>query len=573
MFNQREKNESVYYVRWGGIPSWDVKEKTLKKAKTWGMGAGVSCLTSLHENKIREIIASAINEHNGKSLGVIKPNDIERLQERIVKYQIARQRILPSKEQSLRWTAPTDWTPLMGLIADIANSDIDQMLASMKKSGIIPFFHTEDEHQKFYYDYCNKRLWPLLHRHLGTDTEQKDDKPRVKDIFEVAPCNKAAFDEYVKINREAARNLAKNVDEDAVVWLHDYHLCLIPSFLKEMRPDIKLGYHFHSPVPLEKLLIPLDEDIKRLITSLMQCNYISFNTQRDLDNFKEIVLGLGLSTEHVAFEANPIGVEPVQTLADSKQPLIQKTIEEIISLRKQSESSETKLNNPSSGMHVIFSVDRIEPSKGLRTRLKAIQDLLEGETPDLAAANKLLFVMVCPDSRTGIEAYERLNRWFKEEIRQLNALSNEKIGRDIIKFHGEMTQSELQALGQHANTFLVTSDVDGLHLGPVEWLATGIHHDKDKSVNVIVSTGAGVSEYFPHAMQFKSGDHRGLSTLFRDTITESRDVQEHRSNAIKQDFQGGAAQGFRLDKWGERGVKGIVTQFLKDHNQGSQLTH
>jgi trehalose-6-phosphate synthase len=90
---------------------------------------------------------------------------------------------------------------------------------------------------------------------------------------------------------------------------------------------------------------------------------------------------------------------------------------------------------------------------------------------------------------------------------------------------------------------MVTSDADGLHLGPVEWLATRIYHEKNRLVNVILSNGAGVSEYFPHAMTFNPGDHQRLTTFLCQTTTETSADQATRSDAIKRDFHEGHAQG------------------------------
>jgi len=425
------------------------------------------------------------------------------------------------------------------------------MVSTMGKAGILPLLYTEKEYQQFYYEYCNKRLWPLFHRHFTSDTEKKSEALQARDIFEVAPCDSTAFKTYHYLSIETSKAVAKKAAFGGLVWLHDYHLFLMPQYLKEMRPDLKLGYHFHIPVPDIRLIEPLDDDIKSLFTSVMKCNYLSFNTQRDMENFKAIVTKMGLDTEGIIFENNPIGAEPVKTLELNPQPHIQATIDEIADLRKK-HLKESKTEPPS--FQVVFSVDRIEPSKGLKTRLKSINDILKNPALD---ANNLLFVMVCPDSRTGIKAYDELNKWFKEEVHRLNSISNKAIGRDIIKLHGEMSQTELQTLGKHADTFMVTSSADGLHLGPVEWLATRLHHNKDQQANIILSKGAGVSEYFPHAMAFNPEDDKRLTKLLCKTTTETNQDKATRSDKIKSDFY---KVGFNLDDWGTKAAEGLATE-------------
>lgn len=621
---KKAKND-VFYVRWGGIPAWDPRTESLKKANTWGMGSGGLSITSLHENKIREIVLVEVEKHNtpliknlvvqwtgskikpeskdfiefiktitqyqiqrslqlakglkipefmppaswpkelkilsesalqeipilmNENSALIQPKDVKSLSDDIVQYQILNQREDKDEKSTNFWLKKPRAASIEKVALEI-NEAIDHMLLSMKKSGITPLFYTEKEHQKFYYEYCNKRLWPLFHRHLA--------QSETKDIFEVAPFQPEAYKEYEHLSEETAKMIAKQAPFGGLVWLHDYHLFLVPEYLTKLREDVKLGYHFHIPVPDGKLLEPLEDDIKRLVTSVVKCNYLSFNTTKDMENFKGIATQMGLDIKHIIFDCNPIGAEPVKTLEKNPQPKTQKTIEEIASLRKK-HRLDHKTEPPS--FQVVLSVDRIEPSKGLKTRLKAIRDILENPQ-SLNNANNLLFVMVCPDSRSGIKAYDELNIWFKKEIQELNSLANKKIGRDIIKFHGEMPQTELQALGQHADTFMVTSDADGLHLGPAEWLATQNFHNKDKQVNVVLSSGAGISEYLPHAMSFDPGDHELLTSLICKTTTESSAKKAKRSDKIKDDFEEGPAKGFSLEKWHDKAASGLTADSIK----------
>jgi trehalose 6-phosphate synthase len=537
-------------VRWGGGPGisyiYDLEKKKaniiLNKAGTWQTGSAAITMHAYEASKINNIIQQVVAkylEHENKPK--LNKIEIEALCKEVITFQIAKQR--DAKNASLA----KDWIePMLGL-AKIANDVVEAIIDKMKQDNIKPFFCTDAEYKQLYYEYCNKRVYPFCHKHYMPDLKNidKEGKPMLQptDIFPVVDYNDEAFKIYENVSKHLANLVIKECVQTRtsnLVWLHDYHLLLVPEFLAEQRArtDVKFGYHFHIPIPDVKLIIPIPKDIQRLFTSAMQCDYLSFNSPSDMQHFKEVVTAMGfdLEKEKVTLQLNPIGAEPVIDLIKDPKGAVKDTIDEITLFRAKSKSPQ-----------VIFSVDRIDPIKGLDVRLKAIEDILLNNPKD--AAN-LLFVMVCPDSRPDIEHYQQLNEVFKKKVDELNVLSRQKLGRDIIKLHGGkgLSQIELQTLGQHADVYMVSSNVDGLHLGPLEWMATRVHSDSESklSLDVILSDGAGVSQYFPKCDAiFQHGKPKELATLLvKKTLEDDQDKQT-RSDYLKNKLDGN----FIMEKW------------------------
>ena len=96
----------------------------------------------------------------------------------------------------------------------------------------IPVFISEEEMENFYQGFCNKTIWPLFH-YFPSYASFKDEY----------------WDSYKKVNMYFAEKILKIIKQDDIIWIHDYHLMLLPALLKEQYPDISIGYFHHIPFP------------------------------------------------------------------------------------------------------------------------------------------------------------------------------------------------------------------------------------------------------------------------------------------------------------------------------------
>lgn len=126
---------------------------------------------------------------------------------------------------------------------------------------------TDDEHAAFCDGFANSTLWPLYH-----------------DAIRPAIYDESLWCAYVNLNRKFAETTAESTPDAALVWIHDYHLQLVPRFLRNLRPDVRIGYFHHIPFPNADLFrqLPWRDEI---IRGLAGADLLGFQRSGDVENF------------------------------------------------------------------------------------------------------------------------------------------------------------------------------------------------------------------------------------------------------------------------------------------------
>lgn len=362
------------------------------------------------------------------------------------------------------------------------------------KNNIEHILLNTEENIIFYDQYCNSRLWPWLHQYGPTN----------KPIFSIEQFNREDFETYKKINQRYAEKIISHAKNGSIVWIHDYHLFLVPLYLKQAaekeKLDIDIRFFIHTPFP-KKVLFLIPEEIGELTTSFLACSSIGFNSKKSLNNFQDFIdkltetlSKLRSSKKEEVFphlpvlNINPIGVnsEMVNHNFDFSAGIYDSVEEYLKNFKDKNQKNK-----------IILSVDRLDPTKGYVQRINAIKTILEENT---GLAGHLLFVMAAPSSRTNIPAYYELLHDFLHHIELINKKAKLLIDRDIIcGFITPLHYSHLNILRKHADIYLCTSLSDGFHLGPVEYLAARKGHG---DAAVILSQHAGCAENLPMAHQY-----------------------------------------------------------------------
>ena len=91
---------------------------------------------------------------------------------------------------------------------------------------------SQAEHDDYYEGFANDSLWPLYHDAVRDSTFRA-----------------AQWDAYVAVNQRFADKLAAVAPPDAIIWVHDYHLQLVPAMVRAQRPDATIGFFLHIPFP------------------------------------------------------------------------------------------------------------------------------------------------------------------------------------------------------------------------------------------------------------------------------------------------------------------------------------
>ncbi|WOL01848.1 hypothetical protein Cni_G10565 [Canna indica] len=240
------------------------------------------------------------------------------------------------------------------------------------KFRCLPVFLPPDLHQRFYHGFCKHYLWPLLHYLL----------PLSPSSLGGLPFDRALWLSYLSANKLFAERLIEllNPDED-FVWIHDYHLLAVPTFLRRRSPRVKLGFFLHSPFPSSEIFrtIPVRDELLR---ALLNCDLVGFHTFDYARHFLSScsrLLGLDYQSKRgyigIEYFGRTITVKILPVGIDLGQ------LESVIS------SSETtakiqELMDRYKDRILLLGVDDIDLFKGIGLKFLAMEQLLE-EHPEL----------------------------------------------------------------------------------------------------------------------------------------------------------------------------------------------
>ena len=320
--------------------------------------------------------------------------------------------------------------------------EFSQTLAS--EYDYIPVFLSRKDITDYYQGFSNSSLWPVFH-YMPNLMQYK----------------KSWWDSYVKINKLFCDEAVTHLTPDSIVWVHDYHLMLLPSMLREKRPDIRIGFFLHTPFPSYEVFRchPNRED---LVQGLLGADLVGFHTFGYVRHFKSAVLRLlgyesdmnsifheeGITYTNVF----PIGINASKFLEELKsKPFKQKKkqLKEIYKNKK-----------------IVLSVERLDYTKGIRQRLDAINTFLQG----YKEKNSIIFIFVSVPSRGEVREY----RLFIEEIEALvgkiNGIHATVENIPVHFMHRSINFHELCALYNLADVALVTPLFDGMNLVAKEYV-------------------------------------------------------------------------------------------------------
>ena len=333
-----------------------------------------------------------------------------------------------------------------------------------------PVFLSKKEADDYYTGYSNSSLWPLLHY-----------------ITPFARYEEVWWEAYRHVNQLFAETVLDEAKADDIVWIHDYHLMLLPSMLRKQRPDLRIGFFLHTPFPSYELF-RCNPNREELLKGLLGANLIGFHTFSYLRHFRSSVLRLlGLESEMdlipTETHAAAIGVYPIGI--NSKKFL--KTL--------QSDEYHQHLNEyrkTYQGKKIVLSVERLDYTKGIPRRLDAIERYLsQAEHRD-----DIVFIFINVPSRESVPEYQDLLEDLQGRVSQINGQYATIQNVPIHFIHKSISFSELSALYSLADVAMVTPLMDGMNLVAKEYLAC----QQEKNGVLILSEFAGAAQELPNAL-------------------------------------------------------------------------
>lgn len=370
-----------------------------------------------------------------------------------------------------------------------------------------PVALSRDTARGYYDGFANATLWPLFHNLVGT--------PEYDNRW---------WRCYQKANAAMAEATARVTaqPESDLVWVHDYHLMLLPQLLREQGVT-RVRYFLHIPWPAPELFsrLPWRADLLR---GLLGAEVLSFHTERYRKNFvrscgriladEVAVRGKNIELSDgrlVRTAANPISIDVDEFTQDVDAPETGRKLEQ--------------LTRQFDGRHVMLGVDRLDYTKGIPERLLAFERLLE-RRPDLRG--KLSLVQIAVPSRGGVRQYQQLREQVELTTGRINGRFTEP-GQDVPVhyFHQGVPRPALLAYYQLADQMLVTPLEDGMNLVAKEYVVVS-HAGADRDGALVLSEFTGAATELREAFMCNPFDIDGTSRVMEQVLASSPGDRRHR---------------------------------------------
>jgi len=357
---------------------------------------------------------------------------------------------------------------------------------------LVPVGMTAGEVAAYYEGFSNGTLWPLYH-----------------DVIVVPQYHRTWWDAYVRVNRRFAEQVASIAAPEAVVWVQDYQLQLVPSMLRALRPDVRIGFFLHIPFPPIELFAQLPWR-RQVLDGLLGADLVGFQMPGAADNFVRMVhdyLGHEVKDLTVALpdgRAVRAGAFPISIDAKEMEDLA-RTPE----VRQRAAQIRTELGNP---RHVLLGVDRLDYTKGIVHRLKAFGELVHDGTLEPGDAT---FVQVATPSRERVEEYQLLRDEIELMVGRLNGDLG-KLGAPVVHYlHTSYGREEMAALYAAADVMVVTPLRDGMNLVAKEYVAARY----DLGGALVLSEFTGAAAELTEAFLVNPHDIAGLKRTIMDALS------------------------------------------------------
>ena len=352
---------------------------------------------------------------------------------------------------------------------------------------------TKGEVDAYYKGFSNSTLWPLYHDSLRT--------PQFRRRW---------WWPYVEVNRRFAEAAAETTRPGDIVWVHDYHLQLVPGMLRAMVPEARIGFFLHIPFPAVELYSRMPWR-REIVEGLLGADLIAFQTPLGAQNFVRAarrfskVKGRAGRLEHdgrrVDVRAIPISIDTSRfeaLAADEK-------------VRRRAEQLRERLG---ARRKVLLGVDRLDYTKGIDVRLRAIEEMLKRGR---YRADDVVYVQVAVPSRESVGEYIEIRSGVEEMVGRINGQFGET-GQSVVHYlRRSLAQDELVAYYLAADVMLVTPLRDGMNLVAKEFVSTRL----DDSGVLVLSEFAGAANELDKAILVNPFDVDGMATAMEESLEQS----------------------------------------------------
>jgi alpha,alpha-trehalose-phosphate synthase [UDP-forming] len=379
---------------------------------------------------------------------------------------------------------------------------------------LVPMELSTEEVRDYYEGFSNGTLWPLYH-----------------DLTAVPQFNRHWWEAYRAVNRRFADVVADEAGKEAVVWVQDYQLQLVPGLLRARRPDLRIGFFNHIPFPGFEIYSRLPWR-RQVVEGLLGADLIGFQRGDDAANFLKAcrrftgAVTRGSVVEPITWSREPGGGRRLRA-ASFPISIDSQSLEDLARREDVQERARQLRRDLGDPQVVLLGVDRLDYTKGIVHRLRAYGELLDEGELDPSYA---IMVQVASPSRERVEEYQRLRDEVEGIVGRING-DHSSVGRTAIRYlHQSFPKEEMAALYLAADVMLVTPLRDGMNLVAKEYVAC--HFDLRGAL--VLSEFAGAADELRHAFLCNPYDIDGVKATILQAARVSSSEGTRRMRALRR---------------------------------------
>lgn len=424
---------------------------------------------------------------------------------------------LATSLDNLRGDREMLWVGWPGLTASTPEDEHEIEDTLRNEFNFVPLFIPHGLFEPFYTGFSNATLWPLFHY-----------------FTQFAHYDVSEWQAYRAVNGLYLKKLEDIIRPGDRIWIHDYHLLLLPQMVREAFPEAAIGFFLHIPFPSSEIfrILPWREQILQGMLGSDLLGFHSFSYARHFLSSLLRILGLEQDFGSIVVGERPVKVDTFPLGVDVDRFSTAHEIDEV-------QSSLVELKKQAGDRKVILSVDRLDFTKGILERLEAFALFLD-EHPEWQG--QVSMVYICVPSRTSVPEYQSLKRQVDEMVGRINGRHSQPGWTPIWYLYRRFSFEGLVPFYLLADIALVTPIRDGMNLVAKEYLASRT----DGSGVLILSETAGSAEELGEALIVNPYDKRSIvANIVRALdmpLEEQRQRNEHMLNRLKR---------YTTERWAE----------------------
>ena len=371
--------------------------------------------------------------------------------------------------------------------------------------SIVPVPLSRAAVSEHYEGFCNSTLWPLYHDAIGAPSFERRWWAR-----------------YREVNRRFARVAAARAAPGAMVWVHDYHLQLVPAMLRELRPDVRIGLYIHVPFPPDELFSWLPWRTQ-ILEGMLGADLVAFQTPEGAHNFARAARryagasGLDERLKHggrrIKVRAMPISVDAAHLEALARSPAV--------------EAHAAQVRERLAGRTIMLAVDRQDYTKGIPQRLLAFEELLRAGA---AKVEEVVMVQVAVPSRDSSPGYREVQRETEQIVGRINGQHSEPGRVAVHYFRRSLSTEQLAAYYRAADIMLVTPLRDGMNLVAKEYVCCR----PDTDGVLVLSEFAGAARELRQAILVNPRDLDGMRGAMSRALRMGAAERRRRMSSLRR---------------------------------------